>query len=357
MRWPLAREAQWKEQTAAGADEPVFSGLGVITVVLTLIGWSSIPLFLKHFAGLIDPWTANGWRYGISALLWLPVLLWGWHRRNLPRGLWKAALVPSLFNIPGQVCFAIAPYKIDPGLMTFSLRLQIVFVALGAVLLFPGERRVVKHPAFIAGIVLVLGGTMATAALRPGGLGSAETLGVVLSGGAGMLYACYALSVRKCMQGIPPLVAFAAVSQITAAAMVTLMFIFGEQGGATVLALPGEQQVLLVLSSLIGIGLGHTFYFISIARLGVAVASGVVQLQPFLVSAGSLLLFKEKLSSLQWVTGTTAVAGAIVMLVVQKRISDVAKRERALKAFDELPVDEDVAVMEAATDVAPAARR
>ena len=42
---------------------------GVVTILLTLVGWSSIPLFLKHFTHLIDGWTANGWRYAISALI------------------------------------------------------------------------------------------------------------------------------------------------------------------------------------------------------------------------------------------------------------------------------------------------
>ncbi len=46
---------------------------GAMTVTLTLIGWSSVPLFLRYFADSIDAWTSNGWRYGVSALLWAPV--------------------------------------------------------------------------------------------------------------------------------------------------------------------------------------------------------------------------------------------------------------------------------------------
>src|ERR1043165_6414948 len=102
------------------------SGLtGALTIVLTLIGWSSIPLFLKHFTTLLDPWAMNGWRYSFSALLWAPVLIIGLSRKSLPKGLWRAAVWPSVFNAAGQVCYAIVPYYIDPGLMTFSLRIQI----------------------------------------------------------------------------------------------------------------------------------------------------------------------------------------------------------------------------------------
>ena len=40
---------------------------GIVTVVMTLIGWSSIPLFLRYFATEIDVWTSNGWRYAVAA--------------------------------------------------------------------------------------------------------------------------------------------------------------------------------------------------------------------------------------------------------------------------------------------------
>ena len=66
-------------QEAPGGPRPsaqtTTAALGIVTVVLTLVGWSSVPLFLRHFADSIDLWTSNGWRYGFSALLWLPVLL------------------------------------------------------------------------------------------------------------------------------------------------------------------------------------------------------------------------------------------------------------------------------------------
>lgn len=288
-------------------------------ILLTLAGWTSIPLFLKHFSHLIDPWTANGWRYGASALLWLPVLLIGARRGTLPKGLWRAALVPSVFNIGAQVCFAIAPYMVGPGLMTFSMRLQIVFLTVGAAMLFPAERRIIKARGFIIGISMVLLGTIATLAFKPGGLGGGTAGGVALSIAAGLLYACYGLAVRKNMHGLPPFTAFAAVSQYTAAAIAVLMLIFGDRSGATAIDLGPGQFWLLMLSAVIGIGIGHTLYFASIARLGLAVSAGVVQLQPITVSIGSFLLFDEKLTLTQWCGGLLAVAGAAIMLVAQHR--------------------------------------
>src|SRR5262245_28336924 len=59
------------------------TSLGMVTLVLTLLGWASVPLFLRHFADLIDGWTSNGWRYGFSALVWLPVLIVAWFGKGL----------------------------------------------------------------------------------------------------------------------------------------------------------------------------------------------------------------------------------------------------------------------------------
>lgn len=59
-------------------------------------------------------------------------------------------------------------------------------------------------------------------------------------------------------------------------------------------------------------------YYASIARLGAEVSSGVLQLHPFLVGVGSLALFGERLTALQWLSGVLAVLGAMLMLSVRK---------------------------------------
>ncbi|MBX3357837.1 MAG: DMT family transporter [Phycisphaeraceae bacterium] len=311
--------------------------VGVLLIVVTLIGWSSVPLFIKHFSHLIDAWTSNGWRYGFSALVWLPVLVWGWRAKRLPAGLWRAALVPALFNTLGQAAFAWAHYKIEPGLLTFGLRLQIVFIGIGVYLLFPAERGIVRSWQYAVGFVMVLGGGTATVFLGQSPLAGAEAAGVALAVGSGAMFAAYALAVRRYMVGMNSVMAFAAISQYTAAVMVALMLLLGERMGATALALSNEQMALLFASSMIGIALGHVFYYMSIARLGVAVSTGVVQLQPILVSVASYFLFGEVLTAWQWAAGAAAITGALLMLSVQGRMG----RGRAARAqTTSTPADE-----------------
>lgn len=301
-------------------------------VLMTLAGWSAVPLFLRHFAESIDAWTSNGWRYGFSALLWLPVVLVAQFRGRTPAGLWRLAVIPSVINALGQICFTWAHYKIDPGLLTFGLRVQVVFVAIGAYLLFPSERRIVRSWRFILGFAMVLGGTAAAALLGDNPFAAERLFGVTLAIGSGALFAAYGLSVRKYMHGLHPVIAFAAISQYTAAVMVGLMLALGEDFGAGALRLSGTQFGLLLFSAVIGIALGHVFYYTSIARLGVAVTAGVLQLQPFAVAIASLAIFNEQLLPTQWAGGVTAVIGAMFMLDAQRRLSKLARLSRIAAA-------------------------
>ncbi len=300
---------------------PRTAAQGTVTILLTLLGWSSVPLFLKHFSTSIDAWTSNGWRYGAAALVWAPVTLLAWKRKDAPPNLWRAAIVPALFNSVGQTFFTLAHYLIDPGLLSFGLRMQIITVAVGAFLLFPGERAVVRSPRYIAGFLLVLSGVSGAALLGAGPVEPGHLAGVGMAALAGVLFGGYALSVKKCMHGMPPIISFAAISQYTAGAMITLMLLLGERQGAGALDLPAGQFSLLILSAIIGIALGHVFYYIAIASLGVAVASGVIQLQPFVVGTASQFLFGEALTAWQWLAGSGAVVGALLILSAQRKMT------------------------------------
>ena len=40
-----------------------------------MLGFGTIPIFLRHFADVLDPWTVNGIRYSVGAVFWLPFVL------------------------------------------------------------------------------------------------------------------------------------------------------------------------------------------------------------------------------------------------------------------------------------------
>lgn len=298
-----------------------FGGVGLILV--TLLSWASVPLFLKWFTPYIDPWTANGWRYGISALFWLPVLLIAFRRGRFDRRLMIAALGPTAFNIVGQITFAWCPYLMDPGFFTFVFRVQIVFVTLGAFVLFPAERAVLRRGRFWLGVLLVAGGSCALILLSPQGLTAPQRLpAVLLAVGSGVLFAGYGLAVRRFMHGYPAVYAFGVICQYTAVAMVALMLVLGRDvvdargldRGAAVLEFSTRQWLMLVLSAMLGIALSHASYYAAIQRLGVTVSMGIIQLQPVLTATASTFIFGEVLTSGQWASGLVGVAGALLIL-------------------------------------------
>ncbi len=342
--------ARAAHSAAHAASEDTGAFWGVVTVVMTLLGWSSVPLFITYLSGSIDVWTQNGWRYAFAAFLWAPVLILAHARGTVPRGLWRAAIFPSITNALGQTLFTYAYYNVDAATATFGLRMQIVFLAVGAYLMFPTERALLRKPQAWIGILLVLGGVLATIFLRDTtgtpvveGATPNPTLGVIAAIAAGFLFAAYGLAVRKQMHGFHPVTAFAAVSQITAGICVAFMLAFARSPathaldfGASAFHLAAFPLMMMLVSSIIGIALGHVFYFISIARLGVAVTSGVIQTQPFCVAAAQYAVFGIALSTGQWFGGLIAVSGAMLLLHTQWSLG----RRQAMKTAETIDREE-----------------
>lgn len=297
-----------------------YDATGILFVVLTLLGWSSVLLFLKHLAPHIDGWTANGWRYGVSALMWLPLLLVRRHRGTLPPRLFRRALAPSIVNIGGQAFFALMVYYIDPGFAAFLLRVSLIFSTGCSLFLFADERPLVRSPLFWVGMALVVAGAVGTVLYRQQGFAGAAAAGIAIGLTAGALFGLYGVAVRYWMRDVPSMLSFGAISQYTAAGMILLMLCLGKKHGGVVFELSAFNWFMLIASAVIGIGLGHVFYYASIARLGVAIAGAVIQLAPFLCGVASVMIFGEELTIGQWTSGGVLLVGALLLLLADQKL-------------------------------------
>lgn len=286
---------------------------GIATLLLTLLAWSATPLFLVHFSKHIDAWTSNGWRYLVAAAIWAPLLIWHAARGTLPPKLFARSFWPALFNALGQMAFAASFYRTDATSATFGLRAQIVFVIVGAWVIFPQERPLLRSRQAWLGIFLVLAGVSGAVIFAPAGLSALHWQGVTAAVISGLLFAAYGLSVRKFMADFAAMVSFAAISQLTAALIAAVMVAFGDRSGMVVFRLPPPELWLLVASSVAGIAAGHVFYYMAIARLGVAATSTVLQLQPFVVGLGGWIFFARPLGAAQLVAGFAGFAGAVLV--------------------------------------------
>jgi len=198
---------------------------GITLIVATLLSWAAVPLFLRVFREWgLDAFSSNGWRYGVSAAFWLPFLFITWRRGRLPASLLAAAIVPFLFNAVGQTFFAWVFYILDPGFGTFIFRVQIVFVTIGAWLLFPAERGTLRSPRYwigVAGVVLGSIGLVVFSGQAPRG---ATAVGIAVALASGALFAGYGLAVRYYVSQYHPVTAFGVICQYTAGGVLAVMF-------------------------------------------------------------------------------------------------------------------------------------
>jgi len=292
------------------------SPLAVLALLVTVLSWSSIPLFLKHFTAFLDAWTVNGVRYAIGTLLLLPVLR-GASRPNSSRSsLWRSALIPSVVNSISQIGFALIPYFVTASVLGFGIRASFLFTLAGSLWLLPEERYLFFSRLFWAGGALCIAGIFA---LFWGSMqqATASIPGLLLLFGDAAAWGFYGVTVRKYMRGHPPHHSFAAISLYTAGILVVLMLIFGR---ISALAEQNAQTLgLLVLSAAIGISLAHVAMYYVLGHLGAIIESGAEMLTPFLTFCGAAFLFGERLSALQWAGGLGVIAGCALMIGAHER--------------------------------------
>ncbi|MEL6498142.1 MAG: DMT family transporter [Planctomycetota bacterium] len=306
--------ARTQHQPTSADHPPLSNGLGVSMAVLTLVQWSAVPLFLHHFARTIDLWTSNGWRYGFAAILWLPVAIVALRSSRLSKRDVAAVLVPAMLWFLGQTAFGGAHYFVQPGMVTFAVRVQILFVLVGSLFLVPGTAAALRRSESWIGATLLIAGTVGVAALGPDALSGGDWFGIALAMGGGGLLGLYAVSVQVIKTDLSSLARFSLVIQAVGAGMLALMITLGDRAGLGVAAFGIEGWILLGISAIVGIAAGHITYFVAIRNSGVVIASGTAQLQPFLVLTASAFLFDEVFTVPQLAAGIISVVGAVMLV-------------------------------------------
>jgi len=236
-------------------------------MLLALFFWAVVPMMLVHFTQWMDPWTANGTRYFFAASFWLPFVVRAL-RCMTPaarRTAWRAAVIPAAAHGTAQVFFGIAPYFNNATLLNFGCRLSIPFATIFGFWLLKSERALARSPLFWAGLLCALGGFLLMFAQ---GLGEsrASLLGMLMLLGFSVTWGLYVVFVRRNLTAYPAHLAYGMVSVLTGIPLVGLMFAFGQWAELGHLTLP--QWGWLVLSSLLGLTLGHVLYYRAIRVMG-----------------------------------------------------------------------------------------
>lgn len=280
-----------------------------------ILCWASVPVFLRALAHSIDAWTANGLRYPLAAVLYWPILLAAWRSGRLDPGLWRRALIPAGVTFAGQILWALAPYYLEAPLIAFLGQTSVIWGIVGAMVLFPDERTLLRSPRFYAGLVLAALGAASLAISRGVLEGKGARVGVLIMLACGFFFGLYAVSVRRCMRRDSPLLAFGVVAQYVSLGTVGLMLLFAPAAPLARFDLKGWG--VMAASSVLGIAVAHVLLYTAVQRLGAALAHGVSLAKPFLTLVLAYLVLGETLTPTQVAAGVAMVAGGAILLSSQ----------------------------------------
>jgi drug/metabolite transporter (DMT)-like permease len=297
---------------------------GTAFLLGNVLCWSIVPVLLRYLTGAIDGWTANGVRYPISSVLYWPVLMVAWRSGELTSETLRRCLVPSIFGFGGQVLWALAPYYLPASAIGFFIRSSLVFALVGAMLLFPDERRLLAAPKFYVGLVLLIGGFVLMSVRKVQFDQEVTESGILIILLCGVFFGFYGVSVRYFLRGVNPLVGFGVVSNLVSVGTIAAACIWGDYGRLGSVHI--RDWWVLVGSSVLGIALGHYFLYNAVTRLGAAITSGAQTLTPFPTMLLAAWLLHETMAGLEWFAGLTMVVGAAVLLVAQNQIVRHSKR-------------------------------
>lgn len=289
-----------------------------------MLGWGTAPVMLKYLTAHVpDGFTTNLIRYPIASMVYLPFVVMAARRGDL-RGFWLVALIPASVNVLGQTLWAVAPYYMAIGSQAFVVRLGVVWGIVAAFVMFPDERQLLRSPRFWTGAILAMAGVTVMIIVGSGEAAKVTPIGVSLILTCGVCYGLYGVGVRFIMGRRNPLIVFGVVGLYTSVGLVGLAP-FGDP--KSLLTLGAWPMVIMVLSAFIGISIAHGLYYIAVKRIGVAVASLVLTLTPFVSAVESIVWLEEQFTWLEWVGGGVLTVGAALTVMSQQRLDPTAGSE------------------------------
>ena len=236
-------------------------------------------------------------------------------RRHGPRSRAArlASWVAGLFFAIDLVLWTHAIAEVGAGVATVLGNLQVLFVAVGAWLLFkerPGARLVLSLPVVVVGVVLVSG-----LAGRPG-VGRNPLAGVLFGVGTSLAYAAFLMILRRSTHTAHVAGPLADATAGAVAGSLVLGAIFGSLD-----LTPGWRAIgWLALLALTSQTLGWLLITSSLPRLPSALSSLLLLLQPVATLGLAFLVLGERPSPLQ-LLGAALICGGILAVARARRPS------------------------------------
>jgi len=290
-------------------------GSHLVTLAAALVGAVLIS-FSAIFFGLSEVSPITGAFFRVAYALPILFVLWLIRRRQDRRPLsrhWIAigaglALSADLLSWHTSIEF------IGTGLATLIANTSVVFVALGAWILF-GEKP--RRTTMMAIPVILFGVTLVSGLGQGDAFGSNPIRGTVLALMAAIFYACYLLSLRHSNQEQVP--AAGPLMEATLGATVSLLLLGLIQGGLDLeFSWPAHGWLLaLAIGSQVVAWLMITY---ALPRLPAVETATIILIQPALTMVWGAIIFDERPSGLQIVGATVIMIGVTVVAWVRARL-------------------------------------
>lgn len=293
-------------------------GSAIFYLAAAALCYGTIPIFVRYFAAYLDAWTVNGVRYLVGSLIWLPAVLT--LRREVPAGknVWRDALVPTAVNVVGQVGYGLAPYYNPASVIGFVARTSFLFTLLFGFTILPVERLLMRKPLFWLGVAACACGVPVMYWEGFAGAGKTTPTGLAVLLGSAVCWGAYGVSVRRWLSGYPARLSFGVISLYSSAALLVLMFLFGDVGRLASFGV--ANWAWIVLSGIIGIAMGHVLLFHAIHRLGPVVTEGGIMSTPFITYLGAALVLGERMTAMQWCGGLLLITGGALLVGAKRQL-------------------------------------
>lgn len=291
-------------------------GSHLVTLAAALFGAVLIS-FSAIFFGLseVSPITGAFFRVGYA----LPILFVLWlirrHQDRRPLSRHWIAIGAGLALSADLLTWHTSIEFIGAGLATLIANTSVVFVALGAWLLFkekPRRTTMVAIPVILFGVTLVSGLGQGDA------FGSNPIRGTVLALMAAIFYASYLLSLRHSNQEQAP--AAGPLMEATLGATLSLLILGLIQGGLDLeFSWPAHGWLLaLAIGSQVIAWLMITY---ALPRLPAVETATIILIQPALTMIWGAIIFDERPSGLQIIGAVIIMVGVTVVAWVRARLA------------------------------------
>ena len=284
-----------------------------------VVSWSVAPVLIRYTSSSFPVALQTFFRYLASlVVLWAYLAASGQvSKANISRVFASAPrfLVIVVLNYCFQITWTVTYYTLLPGLGSLLFRSTTLFSVLLAVLLFPDEHGTLRSWSFLAGFPLALAGVSLTI-IGGHSLGVPEfglgILAVLISAAS---WAGVGAAIKSWLPDIPP-----SVSVVTVFTVVTPLFLlthvvvtlgpWAPEGASLLPVAPLRLWLIMLLSGLIGVGLGHSLFYRAVPVLGVTLSSNIGLLAPFLTSILSFVVFRETFPPVKLAGGALLILGA-----------------------------------------------